>query len=69
MGLRNLNLELQRAFSDNERQRLVDRGRELIGNSTGGVDQIPIFGNFIGRGLSYLVPGSGIDTVYHRQNH
>ena len=47
-------------FSNNERQRLVDRGRELVGNSTGGFDQIPFFGNLIGRGLSYLVPGSGM---------
>ena len=47
-------------LSSNERQRLVDRGRELIGNSSGGIDQIPFFGNLIGRGLSYLVPGSGI---------
>ena len=39
---------------------LVDRGRELIGNSTGGLDQLPFFGNLIGRDLSYFVPGSGI---------
>ena len=64
-----LNLELQRVFSDDERQRLVDRGRELIGNSTAGVDQIPFVGNLIGRGLSYFVPGSAIETVNRRQNH
>ena len=57
-NLRNENVELQLVFSNNERQRLVDRGRELIGNSTGGLDQIPFFGNLIGRGLSYIVPGS-----------
>ena len=50
-------------FSNNERQRLVDRGRELIGNSTGGIDQIPFLGGLIGRGLSYLVPGSGIQYI------
>ena len=58
MGLGNFNLELHRVFSDHERKRLVDRGRELIGNSTG--DHIPFFGNLIGNALSYLVPGSGI---------
>ena len=61
---RNGNFELQRLFSNNERQRLVDRGRELIGNSTGGLDEIPFLGGLIGRGLSYLVPGSGITGVF-----
>ena len=55
-------------LSINERQRLVDRGRELIGNSyrefIGGLDEIPFLGGLIGRGLSYLVPGSGITGVF-----
>ena len=59
LNLRNENVELQPVFSNNERQRLVDRGRELIGNSTGGLDQIPFLGGLLGRSLSYLVPGSG----------
>lgn len=41
----------------NERQELVEKGRQLIGNSSGGIDQIPFIGGLIGKGLTYLVPG------------
>ena len=51
-------------FSDDERKRLVEEGRELIGQSTTaetGVDQIPFIGDLIGRGLTYFVPGYDIN--------
>ena len=47
-------------FSDDERERLVKEGRELIRQSTRaqrGFDQIPFFGGLVGRGSTYFVPG------------
>ena len=44
-----------------ERQKLIDKGREIIGNSSGGIDQIPFIGGLIGKGLTYLVPGKAKD--------
>ena len=47
-------------FSDNERKRLVEEGRELIRQSTRterGFDQIPFIGGLVGRGLTYFVSG------------
>ena len=44
-----------------ERQKLIEKGREIIGNSSGGIDQIPFIGGLIGKGLTYLVPGKAKD--------